>query len=227
VARSTNPTDERQEFRMRESTEFTIGSQVTCSDGVCGELKRVVVEPLAHVLTHLVVEPRLRPGAGRLVPVDLVGSAAKEIRLRCTKAEFDALEEAKETHFLPGASGDWGYAQEQLLAQPYYRLAAGALSPDAEPQEIRFDRVPPGEVEVRRGDQVHAADGDIGRIRGLVVDSSGDHVTHVLLDEGHPWGQKRVAIPIAAVKRVKDGVQLELTRNEVRDLPPVELELPE
>jgi len=29
------------------------------------------------------------------------------------------------------------------------------------------------------------------------------------------------------VKRVKDGVQLELTRNEVRDLPPVELELPE
>jgi hypothetical protein len=61
----------------------------------------------------------------------------------------------------------------------------------------------------------------------LVVDPSDRHVTHVLLDEGHLWGEKRVAIPISAVAGVSDGVRLNLTRDEVRDLPPVDLGHPE
>ena len=36
---------------MSETTEFTIGSEVACSDGVCGELTRVVVDPVARALT--------------------------------------------------------------------------------------------------------------------------------------------------------------------------------
>jgi hypothetical protein len=39
----------------------------------------------------------------------------------------------------------------------------------------------------------------------LVIDPSDHRVTHVLLDEGHLWGEKRVAIPIGAVTRVDDG----------------------
>jgi sporulation protein YlmC with PRC-barrel domain len=84
-----------------------------------------------------------------------------------------------------------------------------------------------GEVEVRRGDHVHATDGAIGRVQGLVIDRSDHHVTHVLLDEGHLWGQKRVAIPISAVTGVEDGVRLNLTKDEVRDLPAVDLDQPE
>jgi len=46
----------------------------------------------------------------------------------------------------------------------------------------------------------------------------------VLLDEGHLWGKKEIAIPIGAVKDVAaDGVRLKLTRDEVRDLPSVDL----
>jgi len=92
------------------------------------------------------------------------------------------------------------------------------------PQAITYDRVPVGEVEVRRGEHVHATDGDIGRVQGLVIDPSDHHVTHVLLDEGHLWGQKRVAIPIKAVTGINDGVRLNLTKDEVRDLPPVDLD---
>ena len=88
---------------MSETTEFTIGSEVTCSDGVCGDLRRVVVDPVARALTHLVVEPRHQPGTGHLVPI--VDSAASELRLACTRSEFEALEDAEETHFLPWASG--------------------------------------------------------------------------------------------------------------------------
>jgi sporulation protein YlmC with PRC-barrel domain len=71
---------------------------------------------------------------------------------------------------------------------------------------------------------VHAKDGAIGRVQGLVIDPADHHVTHVRLDEGHLWGQKRVAIPINAVRSVDDGVRLSLTKDEVRDLPPVDLD---
>src|ERR1700728_3943142 len=88
---------------MSENTEFTIGSEVVCSDGACGELMRVVVNPVARVLTHLVVERRFQQGTGRLVPIDLVETAAHEVRLRCSMSEFEALEEAEEKHLVQGA----------------------------------------------------------------------------------------------------------------------------
>jgi sporulation protein YlmC with PRC-barrel domain len=92
------------------------------------------------------------------------------------------------------------------------------------PRAVIDDRVPVGDVEVRRGDDVHATDGAIGRVQGLVIDPSDHHVTHVLLDEGHLWGKKRVAIPIGAVTRIGDGVQVSLAKDEVRDLPSVDLD---
>ena len=219
---------------MSETTEFSIGSEVACSDGVCGDLRRVVIDPVARALTHLVVEPRHRPGTGHLVAIDLVASTTEGIQLRCTTSEFEALEDAEETRFLPGASGEWSYGQEQMLSWPYY-LGMGGMgmggssqaTMDAGPQATTYDRVPVGEVEVRRGDHVHATDGAIGRVQGLVIDRSDHHVTHVLLDEGHLWGQKRVAIPISAVTGVEDGVRLNLTKDEVRDLPAVDLDQPE
>ena len=85
---------------MSETTDFTIGSKVVCSDGACGELRRVVVNPVTRTLTHLVVEPRFQQGTGRLVPIDLVESAGHEVRLHCSMSEFHALEEAEEQHLL-------------------------------------------------------------------------------------------------------------------------------
>lgn len=214
---------------MSDTSEFAIGSDVSCSDGICGELTRVVVDPVARALTHLVVEPKHRGGQDRLVPVDLVDSAGDEIRLRCSTAEFGELESAEETRFLPGARGTWDYRQDQMLSWPYYGLGIGGIGVGGMgmgmgpvPQTITRDRVPAGDVEVRRGEQVHASDGDIGRVQGLVVDPADHHVTHVLLEEGHLWDKKEVAIPIGAVTGVDDGVRLSLTKDEVGALPPVE-----
>jgi PRC-barrel domain len=216
---------------VSDMAEYTIGAEVTCSDGVCGDLRRVVIDPVARVLTHLVVEPKHRQGLGRLVPIDLVDTTAEEIRLGCSAAEFDALEDAEETHFLPEAGEQMGYGAGQALAWPYYGLGGGiggmgigGVGMANAPQVVIDDRVPAGEVEIRRGEHVQATDGNIGRVQGLVIDPKDHHVTHVLLKEGHLWGKKEIAIPISAVKLVAaDGVRLHLTKDEVRDLPPVDL----
>ena len=220
---------------ISETTTFTMGSEVRCTDGVCGTLRRVVVDPVARTLTHLVVEPAHRERDGHLVPIALVRAAGPEIELSCNLAEFETLEQAQELRFLPGARGQWGYQQQDMLSWPYYGTgiagagvglggAGGSRDANDEGRTASYERIPAGEVQVRRGEHVLATDGLIGRVQGLVVDPADHHVTHVLLDEGHLWGQKQVAIPIRSVTGVDDGVRLDLTKDQIRDLPPIELD---
>jgi sporulation protein YlmC with PRC-barrel domain len=205
---------------MAGITQFTIGSEARCTDGVCGEVIRVVVDPIARAVTHLIVEPRHRVGRGRLVPLDVVDATMGEVRLRCTLKAFEKLPFAEEAQFLPGPDDYVGYQPSQTLSWPYYGLG-GAMGNS--PPPIIYDKVPLGEVTVGRGEQVHASDGDIGRVQGLVIDPDDYRVTHVLLQEGHLWGRKQVAIPISAVSGVIDGISLSMTKKEVQKLPPVDL----
>ena len=215
-------------------TPFMIGAKASCTDGDCGEVRRVVVDPVARTLTHLVVEPKGRLGLARLVPLDLVDLAdasAGEIRIRCTLDDFARLDPAEDTQFVPGTRGYAAYGTDQVLSWPYYGLSgppeAMDLAAERVSETITYDTVPLGEVEVRRGDHVEASDGAIGRVQGLVIDPRSHHVTHVLLQEGHLWGKKEVAIPIRAVTRVDDGIAVGLTRQQVQDLPPVNIDHPQ
>src|SRR3954447_15340529 len=97
-------------------TKFTIGVDVSCSDGICGEVLRVVVDPVARRVTHLVVEPKHRQGLGRLVPLDLVDATSEHLLLRCTLAEFEQLDDAEETDFMLDMGGNEGYAAGQVLS---------------------------------------------------------------------------------------------------------------
>jgi sporulation protein YlmC with PRC-barrel domain len=208
---------------------FTIGAEASCTDGDCGEVRRVIVNPVAREVTHLVVEPKGRLGLARLVPLNLVDASGGQVRIRCTLAEFAELEPAEETEFIPGSQGYAAYGPEQVLTWPYYGLGGAGGVTDAAAlqgtsQTVTYDTIPLGEVDVRRGDPVQATDGSIGRVHGLVIDPRTHHVTHVLLAEGHLWGKKEVAIPIGSVTRVDDGIRLNITKQQVEDLPPVDIE---
>ncbi len=207
-------------------TAFTIGADVRCADGVCGKVTHVVVDPVKRAVTQLVVEPRHRPGLGRLVPLDRVDAATpKEVRLRCTRAEFDHLGFAEDTDFAPRTGLDQysGYSAEQMLMWPYYSPIGGEGMPQTREDEPTgaAGSLPPGEVEVRRNKRVYATDGEIGRVEGLVIDSGSHRVSHVLLQEGHLFGRREVAIPIGAVTGVVDEVQLNLTKQQVENLSAV------
>ncbi|HEY5016111.1 MAG TPA: PRC-barrel domain-containing protein [Streptosporangiaceae bacterium] len=224
---------------MAGTSQFTIGTEANCSDGAVGRVSRVIVDPVAEKVTHLVVEPEHRRDRGRLVPLDLVDTAAGDIRLRCTRAEFGQLEPAEENQFIPATSGyeSYGYGPGQVGYWPYYGLGGGigvagtggglGVRGGTSARIITSDTVPLGEVDVRRGDPVHATDGDIGRVQGLVIDRGSGHVTHVLLQEGHLWGRKEVAIPIGAVASTVGGIRLNVAKQEVQDLPPVDVDHPD
>ncbi len=212
-------------------TPFVIGADARCVDGVCGKVVRVVVDPVARAVTHLVVQPGHWAGLGRLVPLDLVAAATpNEVRLRCTRAEFDELGFAEDAHFAPGTSLDQypGYSAEQLLMLPYYSRVVGDDMPQTQEDEPAgsYGSLPPDEVGVRRNKRVYATDGEIGRVEGLVIDPGNRHVSHVLLQEGHVFGRKEVAIPIGAVTGTVDDVQLNITKQQAENLPPVDIDHP-
>ena len=206
-------------------TALVIGSEAVGSDGYRGEVLAVVVDPAARTVTHLVVEPRGREGLARLVPLDLadladtVGAGSDPVRLRCTETEFMNLEPAEETlaEFVPG------YPDPVQLLPPGWRGAGGGTADGGTilriPEKETIDVVPPGEVEERRGEHVHATDGDIGGLRGLRIDPGSRRVTHVLVRDGHVWGHHDVDIPAEMVAGFGDGIRLSVTRQQVRDLP--------
>jgi sporulation protein YlmC with PRC-barrel domain len=195
---------------MADETELTIGAQARCSDGPGGEVIRIVIDPATRTVTHLAIELKHHWALARLVPLDLVDTTTGgEIRLRCTLAEFDHLDAAEEIQMVEDiAPADLGPSD---LASP---LA------EAAPTEVE-DVVPLGETELRRGEHVHAVDGEIGQVQGVIIDRDDHRVTHVLLREGHLWGRKEVAIPVSAVTDVTDGIVLNLTKEQVEDLPPL------
>ena len=198
------------------AAQFTIGADVSCTDGACGEVARVVVEPAVPAVTHLVVD---RQYQGRLVPLGLVDAATGEIRLRCTVAEFDNLQPA-DTTVLP----------QERFEEPRWDVLGVAsrarLSPTSLPP-VTYEALPFGEMAVRGGEHVHATDGDIGQVRGLLIDPASHQVTHVLLREGHVFGRKEVAIPVGAVTGLaEDGIRLNLTKQQVQGLPPLDIDHP-
>jgi hypothetical protein len=217
---------------MAGEAEFAIGGGVSCSDGVCGEVCRLIVDPATDTVTHLVVGPKHRQEAWRLVPVHLADPDADGIRLRCTKAEFDSFDRAEERQLADeaddyvgtgGPVGDamaYGVGGESYVAS-FARVGMRPPAPPPRPRTIIQDVIPLGETQVRPGDRVHAVDGEIGRVHGFFVSLGDVQVTHVLLEEGHLWGHKEVAIPISAVTGVNLGIRLNITKQQVENLPPV------
>ena len=192
---------------MAEETEFAMGATASCVDGPGGRMSRVIIDPATETVTHLVIEPKHRLGVARLVPLDLVDTTAGDVRLRCTVEELSQLEPAQETELVDD------------IVIGGLNAPMGAVSPVP---AILSDVVPLGETDVQRGDPVHALDGEIGRVQGVRVDPDSHRVTHVLLEEGHLWGRKKVVIPVSAVTGVENGIRLSLTRKQVEDLPPAD-----
>ena len=52
-------------------------------------------------------------------------------------------------------------------------------------------------------------------------------MTHVLLQEGHLWGRKDVAIPVGNITRMDDGgISVSMSKHEIGGLPAVDLTKP-
>jgi len=204
-----------------------LGKPVHCSDGEFGELADVVIDPTKKRVTHLVVKPHDPDDVTRLVPIELVTSVDETepgIVLRCTVDEVRKLDHVQEYAYLrlgefPVADPEWDVGIQGVLAMPYYESSLGDVA-ELDVSGVMYDRIPKGEVEIRRGSDVNASDGHhLGEVDGFLVDDEA-MITHFVLERGHLWGKREVTIPIGAVAKVEtDAVTLSLSKDEVEKLP--------
>lgn len=192
--------------------EIPLNAPVRCSDGQAGRSTCLVIHPANQTVTHLVVT--VDGGQDHLVPIDRIASASPEgITLSCSRAELAAMEPFTETEFVQTELPHLEMHAEGAYMWPY-------VSPATHVTAQAHERIPPGELAVRRGAEVLASDGAIGKVSELMIDPEDGHVTHLVLREGHLWGKRDVVVPLALVDGLREGaVHLRASKAEVGELP--------
>jgi PRC-barrel domain len=200
--------------------EIPLQAQVECTDGVCGRSVYVLINPVLDQVTHVVVRGDSSPNTEYIVPVDVVsGTIADTIQLRCSKARLEKMDPFVQTTFIeekiPDYAGSYGMGGTYLW--PYVTPEKTVY------MSVEHHQIPPGELAVRRGTRVEATDGYVGHVDEFVVNPENSHITHLVMREGHLWGQKDVIIPLSAMSEMgdthEDTVFLKLDKHQIESLP--------
>ena len=173
--------------------DFKIGAPVLTTEGEVGRLKYVVVEPDAHVVTHLIVERGRLLRRDIIVPVGWVEHTdAEGIRLNAKIADLEGLPEFREVEFWPPDP-----ATRPVLGHPPVNIRFW-ISPYSTIPTPRSTWVlhrvglgmGEGEILIRRGLPVYTADGDrVGTVDHLLVDPARHRVTHLVIHRGRWFSQ--------------------------------------
>jgi sporulation protein YlmC with PRC-barrel domain len=203
-------------------TNIPMKASVVCSDGPCGQSTNVIVNPVNHEVTHFALRDKNLPNnPTRLVPAGMVADVTpQQVRLTCSKADVAEMSPFIVTNFIAQSAPGYAYASGEAYHSQYVINDTGY---DA----VKEPALPAGEVEVHSGMHVQAADGKVGKLDALVLDPDSGAVTHILLREGHLWGKKDVAIPVAGIK-YSDGesVYIKMDKAAVEALPAVAVKGP-
>ena len=205
--------------------EIPLKAHVECTDGVYGHSVYLLVNPLLDQVTHLVVREDAAPHTEYIVPVDVVSATtADTIGLRCSQAELQKMDPFVQTEFVeekpsriyPGRGFGIDYGMGPMFYWPYASYDTSVDMP------VEVQQIPPGELAVRRGTRVEATDGFVGKVDEFLVNPANGHITHLVIREGHLWGQKDVTIPLSAMGDTRgDTVFLKLDKRQLESLPAV------
>jgi len=210
--------------------DLPVGARVECSDGACGHVTRIVLNPKTHEVTEVVVRTGTLTPHEHLVPLNLVTSGTKEqIDIALTAQELSQQmlfvetryvrldrEQARDPSLFPEYLNEY---DRSMIIYPYAQPAM----PAPRGADVQHEAIAPEDLALSRGAHVEASDGHVGRIDEFVVDNQG-RITHVILSEGHLFGHREVDIPISAIDHMANNVvYLKIDRDAVGELPYVDV----
>jgi len=192
---------------------ISFNAEVICSDGPCGNLNHIILKSANEEITYLVI--REEPyGQEYLVPIETLSkSTHDQIWLKCTSDELLSMPAFKKEEFVPRSI--FNYQVKPYLITPHAVLP-GLYIP------IQVEQIPAGELSVKKGACVEASDGQVGFVDEFLLSPDNKCISHLILRQGHLWGQRDVTIPMEQVERLEeDTVYLKISKSEVESLPTV------
>jgi sporulation protein YlmC with PRC-barrel domain len=200
-----------------------VDASVECVDGVCGVSTHVIINPVTKKVTHFVVKQKESPHIQRMVPVEWIAQTTSNlIQLECTKDRLSHEDKFVTTEYIkPGPLDVPSYETPSFAGGTYLYWPYSV--PESERYiTVKHEHVPRGELAVQRGAHVEAVDGHVGQVDEFLVDPRDEQITHLIMREGHLWGQKDVSIPVSAIDHIEeDTVRLKLSKSEIEALPAI------
>jgi sporulation protein YlmC with PRC-barrel domain len=197
--------------------DIPLNVNVFCTDGPCGQSKEAVLDCKTEEVTHLVVKEKESPHTELLVPVDLVTETTPHaIRLRCAKDELAEMQP---------------FLRVETVKEEFSRYVPDPYMlpiefPETKWVSVKREAIPPGKIAVRQRARVEATDGRVGELDEFIVDPVTEQVTHLVMREGHLWGQGDVIIPVSEIDHLEENaIYLKLDRDEVKALPSIPISL--
>jgi sporulation protein YlmC with PRC-barrel domain len=95
-------------------------------------------------------------------------------------------------------------------------------TPEASFIRVEEEHIPANELAIRRGANVEATDGHVGRVDEFLINPENEGITHLILREGHLWGHKDVSIPVGQIDHYQDNtVYLKMDKHRIEALPAI------
>jgi len=203
--------------------DIPIGVEVHCSDGLCGRSTYVLIDPVRKEVTHIVVKENESPHGERLVPIEAISETAPDvILLHSTLSELNKMDPFIQTEYIRDDTPGVEYVPFNTAGIGPVFVWPYAVPEDTHVVAVEHKRVPLGELAVKRGTRVEAKDGHVGHVDEFLVDPENEHITHIVMREGHLWGKRDIPIPVSEIDHIEEGVvSLKLSKNEIEALPAI------
>lgn len=209
---------------------------VTAQGDEVGRLERVVLDPYSKEITHLVVRRGALFTEDRVVPMDLVASAAEDrITLKedagdlaGTLRELPYFEVEKYVNLGPGEIERAAYPSD--FVPPVYWYPAAGVPPvgypgyPGPPYVVQTERnIPDYTVALKEDARVISADGEhVGNVERVITSAAENIATHFLISKGVLFKVHKL-VPVSWVERVEeDEIHLAVGSGLLQELPEYE-----
>jgi uncharacterized protein YrrD len=189
--------------------QFKQGMKVITSDEqTVGHIDRLVLDPKTKVVTHLVVRKGWLFTEDKVVPTDLIATAAGDRAvLRDSAGDLSGVTRFEETHFIPvwelPARDTADPQQPKLYGYPplgTWWNYPGYTNLPYVTEKVR--NIPEGTVALKAGAKVVSADDEhVGDIEQVFAEPGSDRATHLLVAKGLIRKERKL-IPTFWIDRV-------------------------
>jgi osmotically-inducible protein OsmY/uncharacterized protein YrrD len=199
---------------------FVIGARVYCTDGDCGRLSKVVVDPHTQRVTDLIVEKGFLLTTDQVLPIDRVNRASAEgIYLTLSGEDLRDYPEYREIEFKEPAPGVQAGTYDRDHVCYWYGGYSMVCAEPVIPMVRRRTRegLPGGLAVIERGTPVTNAHNTVGYVDHVLVSPTSGEMTHLVIRVGLvPYYP---ILPASDVLEVSDeAVTIDLTGDQVKGL---------
>lgn len=219
--------------------QFREGVHVYSADNKdVGRIERVVIDPLTHEISHVVVRQGLIFSEDKVISIELFHTATPDRAvLRQDIDNLQKLPRFEETHYVPLHEAEAGETDPQGtpggmlywyppvgLASHHAQTLYGTPAYPAIPRQYytSYDKqqIPEGTIALKEGARVFSADGEhVGEIERVIVEAENNDATHILLTQGLLLKDRKL-IPTAWFSRVEeDEIHLAVNSQMIESLP--------